>query len=50
MLNVNLAGEMFHPSPKRILDQPIDMQDTTDHICLLFVCAKGACILLNQLT
>lgn len=38
------------PTPVRILEEPILIQHTTDHIWLWLMCAKGACILLNQFT
>lgn len=50
MLEVNLASEMPHPALIRIQDQAILIQHTADHICELLMCAKGACILLNQFT
>lgn len=46
----NLASEMPYPAPLRVGDQPILIQYTADHICTLLMCAKGACILLNQFT
>ena len=50
MAKVDLASEMPPPAPIRILDQPIFIQHTADRICVLLMCAKGACILLNQVT
>lgn len=50
MSEVNLAGEMPRPAPIRILDRPILILHTADHICVLLMCAKEACILLNQFT
>lgn len=49
-MEVNLAGEISCPTPIRIPNNPIDMQYTADHICVLLLWAKEACILLNQFT
>ena len=50
MLKAAWASETTYPAPLRIQDWPILIQYTVDHICALLMCAKEACILLNQLT